>query len=202
MNFEDYQYLLKIVLIGGKGSIIKHSQVLASPVSCLNMSKAYSFQEYDFTIELELERKSIEFDDGIAVQNQLWDTLTIIILISQEVLNLSQCRKTFCQNAAPDIIFYSINSQSSFNSLLKLFEILAKVQSDQFQTVIVATQEEDQKSYLFLKRLPIQQEPNFLKSPIMTKIKLMQFLILYLTMSCNQYIPIKSIHQKLNMGSK
>nr|CAI39352.1 rab_B72 [Paramecium tetraurelia] len=142
MNFEDYQYLFKFVLIGDTG--VGKSCFLSQYV------KGIFIQEYDPTIGLEFESKSIEFNDGIVVQNQLWDTVTIINLISLEALNLWQYRKPFVKSnpqsiyisnfsAAAAIIFYKIDNQDSFKSLDNWINILKQVSSDKIQTVIVAT---------------------------------------------------------------
>ncbi|CAK93253.1 unnamed protein product (macronuclear) [Paramecium tetraurelia] len=123
MNFEDYQYLFKFVLIGDTG--VGKSCFLSQYV------KGIFIQEYDPTIGLEFESKSIEFNDGIVVQNQLWDTSG-----SSQFMAI---QKTFCQNAAAAIIFYKIDNQDSFKSLDNWINILKQVSSDKIQTVIVAT---------------------------------------------------------------
>ncbi|CAD8089273.1 unnamed protein product [Paramecium sonneborni] len=123
MNFEDYQYLFKFVLIGDTG--VGKSCFLSQYI------KGKFIQEYDPTIGLEFESKSIEFNDGIVVQNQLWDTSG-----SSQFMAI---QKTFCQNAAGAIIFYKIDSQNSFKSLENWISILKQVSSDQIQIIIVAT---------------------------------------------------------------
>ncbi|CAD8058924.1 unnamed protein product [Paramecium primaurelia] len=126
MNFEDYQYLFKFVLIGDTG--VGKSCFLSQYV------KGKFIQEYDPTIGLEFESKSIEFNDGIVVQNQLWDTSG-----SSQFMAI---QKTFCQNAAAAIIFYKIDSQNSFKSLENWINILKQVSSDMIQIVIVATHQD------------------------------------------------------------
>ncbi|CAK73826.1 unnamed protein product (macronuclear) [Paramecium tetraurelia] len=131
MNFEDYQYLFKFVLIGDTG--VGKSCFLSQYV------KGKFIQEYDPTIGLEFESKSIEFNDGVVVQNQLWDTSG-----SSQFMAI---QKTFCQNAAAAIVFYKINSEASFKSLQNWINILKQVSSDKIQIVIVATNKdlEDQR---------------------------------------------------------
>nr|CAI39267.1 rab_A72 [Paramecium tetraurelia] len=157
MNFEDYQYLFKFVLIGDTGCI--HQLFLGVGKSCFlsQYVKGKFIQEYDPTIGLEFESKSIEFNDGVVVQNQLWDTVTFTILISLEALNLWQYRKHFVKSnqsslytqssAAAAIVFYKINSEASFKSLQNWINILKQVSSDKIQIVIVATNKdlEDQR---------------------------------------------------------
>ncbi|CAD8155031.1 unnamed protein product [Paramecium pentaurelia] len=128
MNFEDYQYLFKFVLIGDTG--VGKSCFLSQYV------KGKFIQEYDPTIGLEFESKSIEFNDGIVVQNQLWDTSG-----SSQFMAI---QKTFCQNAAAAIIFYKIDSQNSFKSLENWINILKQVSSDMIQIVIVATHQDQE----------------------------------------------------------
>ncbi|CAD8165059.1 unnamed protein product [Paramecium octaurelia] len=131
MNFEDYQYLFKFVLIGDTG--VGKSCFLSQYV------KGKFIQEYEPTIGLEFESKSIEFNDGVVVQNQLWDTSG-----SSQFMAI---QKTFCQNAAAAIVFYKINSEASFKSLENWISILKQVSSDKIQIVIVATNKdlEDQR---------------------------------------------------------
>ncbi|CAD8064363.1 unnamed protein product [Paramecium primaurelia] len=126
MNFEDYQYLFKFVLIGDTG--VGKSCFLSQYV------KGKFIQEYDPTIGLEFESKSIEFNDGIVVQNQLWDTSG-----SSQFMAI---QKTFCQNAAAAIVFYKIDNQNSFKSLENWISILKQVSSDMIQIVIVATHQD------------------------------------------------------------
>ncbi|CAD8068374.1 unnamed protein product [Paramecium sonneborni] len=126
MNFEDYQYLFKFVLIGDQG--VGKSCFLSQYV------KGKFIQEYDPTIGLEFESKSIEFNDGVVVQNQLWDTSG-----SSQFMAI---QKTFCQNAAGAIIFYKIDNKDSFKSLENWISILKQVSSDMIQIVIVATHQD------------------------------------------------------------
>ncbi|KAM3137301.1 hypothetical protein pb186bvf_010671 [Paramecium bursaria] len=120
---DEYQFLFKFVLVGDSGT--GKSCFLSQYINGTFLS------EHNHTVGVEFESKAVQLQEGITIQNQVWDTAG-----AEDYRALA---RNFLKNSAAVIYLYDITKRETFESLNIWYERMKPVVSEQIQIVIIGT---------------------------------------------------------------